>query len=97
MPEDDALALTKRVLRENGLGRGWRLNLDMSGHRLSDFPHEALYKGALAEAPFTPSAGLRMLEIQIRHPERPFRAFFEDLLTAPSDAQSRSGLGLNRA
>lgn len=66
--------------------RGWRLNLDMSGHRLADFPHAALHKGALAEATFTPSPDLWMLEIQIRHPTRPFSAFYEDLLLAPADA-----------
>ena len=57
----------------------------MSGHGLADFPHAALHKGALAETPFTPSAGLWMLEIQIRHPKRPFSAFFEDLLLEPAD------------
>ena len=66
--------------------RGWLLNLDMSGHRLADFPHAALHKGSLASAPFTPSPGLWMLEIQIRHPEKPFSAFFEDLLLEPGDA-----------
>lgn len=65
---------------------GWQLNLDMSGHRLAEFPHAAHHKGSLAEAPFTPSPGLWMLEIQIRHPVRPFSAFFEDLLLAPDDA-----------
>lgn len=64
---------------------GWQLNLDMSGHRLAEFPHSAHYMGSLAEAPFTPSPGLWMLEIQIRHPERPFSAFIEDLLLAPGD------------
>jgi hypothetical protein len=59
---------------------GWELNLDMSGHRLADFPHAVLHKGALAEAPFAPSPGLWVLEIQIRHPDRPFSAFYEDLL-----------------
>jgi Xaa-Pro aminopeptidase len=59
---------------------GWVLNLDMNGHRLSDFPHAAIFKGSLAEIDFSPSAGLWVLEIQIRHPTRPFGAFFEDLL-----------------
>jgi len=59
---------------------GWQLNLDMSGHRLADFPHAALHKGSLADAPFTPASALWVLEIQIRHPERPFSAFYEDLL-----------------
>ena len=59
---------------------GWVLNLDMNGHRISDFPHKAIFGGSLAEIDFVPSAGLWVLEIQIRHPTRPFGAFFEDLL-----------------
>jgi Xaa-Pro aminopeptidase len=66
--------------------RGWRLNLEMSGHRLAEFPHAVHHRGSLADAPFSPSPGLWMLEIQIRHPVRPFSAFFEDLLLAPGDA-----------
>jgi Xaa-Pro aminopeptidase len=69
-----------RVAVEESERRGWLLNLDMSGHRLSEFPHAAHHKGALADAPFTPSPGLWMLEIQLRHPTRPFGAFYEDLL-----------------
>jgi len=60
--------------------RGWELNLAMPGHRLSDFPHAVHYKGELATAPFKPSPGLWMLEIQIRHPGLPYSAFYEDLL-----------------
>jgi Xaa-Pro aminopeptidase len=59
---------------------GWELNLDMAGHRLSDFPHAVHHRGALLEADYAPSASLWVLEIQIRHPERPFSAFYEDLL-----------------
>jgi Xaa-Pro aminopeptidase len=59
---------------------GWELNLAMNGHRLADFPHKALHAGALAEASFTPTANLWVLEIQIRHPDLPFSAFFEDVL-----------------
>jgi Xaa-Pro aminopeptidase len=62
------------------LSLGWELNLDMSGHRLADFPHAAIHRGALAATPFAPSPGLWVLEIQIRHPELPFSAFYEDLL-----------------
>ena len=61
---------------------GWRLNLETSGHRIADFPHAALYEGALAEVPFVPTSDLWVLEIQIRHPERAFGAFYEDLLLA---------------
>ncbi len=34
---------------------------------------------------FTPSAGLWMLEIQLRHPDLPYSAFIEDLLLDPAD------------
>src|SRR5712672_1596855 len=38
--------------------RGWRLNLDLSGHRLSEFPHEAHYAGSLADAKLRPKPNL---------------------------------------
>jgi methionyl aminopeptidase len=60
--------------------RGWKLNLDLSGHRLSDYPHAAHYDGALAEVPFRPNPNLWVLEIAIAHPDRGFGAFYEDLL-----------------
>lgn len=59
---------------------GWELNLDTPGHRLADFPHKALYSGSLSAVDFPPTTGLWVLEIQIRHPERPIGAFYEDLL-----------------
>lgn len=59
---------------------GWELNLDLSGHRLGDFPHEAHYDGSLAEADIRPNPNLWVLEIAIRHPTRKFGAFYEDLL-----------------
>jgi methionyl aminopeptidase len=60
--------------------RGWVLNMDLSGHRLSDFPHSAHYDGPMAEVDITPSPGLWVLEIAIKHPIRNFGAFYEDLL-----------------
>ncbi|MEN6080196.1 M24 family metallopeptidase [Chromobacterium piscinae] len=60
--------------------RGWELNLDLSGHRLADFPHAAIHKGALADFDHAPSGLLWVLEIHIRHPSEPYGAFFEDLL-----------------
>jgi methionyl aminopeptidase len=59
---------------------GWNLNLDLSGHRLSDFPHSAHYDGPLAEVEFRPNPNLWVLEIAIIHPDRQFGAFYEDLL-----------------
>jgi methionyl aminopeptidase len=60
--------------------RGWQLNLDLSGHRLSEFPHEAHYDGSLADADLYPKPNLWVLEMAIRHPTRQFGAFYEDLL-----------------
>jgi len=59
---------------------GWTLNKDLSGHRLSDYPHSAHYDGPLAEVGFKPSPNLWVLEIAIAHPDKSFGAFYEDLL-----------------
>jgi Xaa-Pro aminopeptidase len=60
--------------------RGWLLNLDLNGHRLSDFPHSAVYGGAMSDIEFSPSSQLWVLEIHIRNQENTFGAFFEDML-----------------
>jgi len=65
---------------ETAASSGWKLNLDLSGHRLSDYPHSTHYDGALADVEFRPSPNLWVLEVAIVHPERPFGAFYEDLL-----------------
>jgi Xaa-Pro aminopeptidase len=69
-----------RFAAAQAASRGWQLDLDMAGHRIGEFPHAAIQDGTLAQADFTPSSGLWMLEIQLRHPEAPYSAFFEDLL-----------------
>jgi hypothetical protein len=69
-----------RYALEKAEAGGWRLNWQVKGHRVSDFPH-AIYKaGDLGGLETCPSSGLWILEIQIAHPTRPFGAFFEDLL-----------------
>ncbi len=66
--------------RDRAEAMGWRLNWEVKGHRVSDFPH-AIYKaGALGDLDAPPTTGLWILEIQIAHPTRPFGAFYEDLL-----------------
>ena len=60
--------------------RGWQLNPDLPGHRVSDFPHAAVHTGSLAQFEGVPSALRWILEIHLRHPELPFGAFFEDML-----------------
>jgi methionyl aminopeptidase len=76
--------LTGRALYEYATevteARGWKLNLDLSGHRLSDFPHEAIYEGPLADVDFRPKPNLWVLEMAIVHPDGSFGAFYEDLL-----------------
>jgi methionyl aminopeptidase len=59
---------------------GWVLNMSLTGHRLSDFPHSAHYDGTLSAVSIRPSPNLWILEIQVRHPTKPFGGFFEDLL-----------------
>ncbi len=70
-----------RAAAEESKSRGWLLDPLLTGHRVSDFPHAAHHDGALADAAFVPSPNLWILEIQLRHPARPFGAFYEDLLT----------------
>jgi Xaa-Pro aminopeptidase len=69
---DFAIATTEEL--------GWKLNLDLSGHRLSDFPHSAHYDGSIADVPFELHPDRWVLEIAIIHPEKTFGAFYEDLL-----------------
>ncbi|MEO6422557.1 MAG: M24 family metallopeptidase, partial [Candidatus Nitrotoga sp.] len=64
--------------------RGWVLNLDLSGHRLADFPHATTYEGSIADINFIPSRLIWVLEIHIRHPSEPYGAFFEDMLLEDS-------------
>jgi Xaa-Pro aminopeptidase len=59
---------------------GWELNMDLSGHRVSDFPHAAVYEGPMADVEFCPSRLLWVLEIHIRHPKLNYGAFFEEML-----------------
>ncbi|RDJ00391.1 aminopeptidase P family protein [Dyella solisilvae] len=60
---------------------GWRLNHEIKGHRVSDFPHSVHKAGDLGELGERPSGGLWILEIQITHPTEAYGAFYEDLLT----------------
>ncbi|MBK5540199.1 aminopeptidase P family protein [Pseudomonas sp. TH05] len=70
-----------RYAEEQASAMGWVLNLDIKGHRVSDFPHAIYRAGDLGDFDECPNVGLWILEIQIAHPTRPFGAFYEDLLT----------------
>jgi methionyl aminopeptidase len=71
---------------------GWELNLDLTGHRISAFPHRIHYDGNLSDVAFVPSELVWVLEIQIRHPTRPFGAFYEDLLLHDQGVESPSSV-----
>ena len=66
---------------ERATAMGWRLNHEIKGHRVCDFPHSIHKAGDLGDLSGRPSSGLWILEIQIAHPTEPFGAFYEDLLT----------------
>jgi len=71
---------------------GWKLTLEeANGHRLSDFPHAIYFKGGISELGFTPATHRWVLEIQIRHPERNFGAFHEDLLIEDASVDPFAG------
>lgn len=69
-----------RYAQEQATDMGWKLNLEIKGHRVSDFPHAIYRAGDLGDFADCPNVGLWILEIQIAHPTRPFGAFYEDLL-----------------
>lgn len=68
----------------------WELDWELTGHRLSEFPHKAHFDGTLSEIGFHPAEARWVLEIQIRHRHAPFGAFFEDLLLEDDQLQRQS-------
>ena len=68
------------VAIETAAGYGWNLNMDLSGHRLSDFPHSAHYDGPLAEVTFRPNPE----PVGARDRHRPPRASLRRLLRGPA-------------
>lgn len=86
--------LTRTALCGYAAGRanmvGWEVNL--SGHRLGDFPHEAHYDGSLADADIRPKPNLWLPKMEIRHPTRRFGAFYENLLLEDKSFISRCSL-----
>ncbi|WP_152223485.1 M24 family metallopeptidase [Pseudomonas sp. SCB32] len=66
--------------RDQAHAMGWLLNLDIKGNRVSDFPRAIYRAGDLGDFTDHPGRGLRILEIQIAHPHKPYGAFYEDLL-----------------
>lgn len=59
--------------------RGFETNLPDAGHLIGEFPH-LRWKSGLANYPEVPEAGCWIFEVQITHSEKPFGAFYENLL-----------------
>ncbi len=74
-----------RYADQQAKSMGWALNFDLPGHRVSDFPHAAIHTGSLADFDAMPSSMRWILEIHLRHPEKQFGAFFEDMLLEDED------------
>ncbi|QJI38278.1 M24 family metallopeptidase [Pseudomonas sp. ADAK13] len=64
----------------SALSKGWRLERNLAGHRIADFPHALFGQDKLAEVEIVPSEMVWVLEIQLCHPTLPIGAFFEDIL-----------------
>jgi Xaa-Pro aminopeptidase len=60
--------------------RGWRLNLELTGHRISEYPHKAHFEGTMSSVDIVPATDLWVLEIGLAHPTHRFGAFYEDTL-----------------
>lgn len=57
-----------------------KLNSNMYGHRLGDFPHAVHYKGKLGTLDFSPASHMWVLEIHLLDESINRGAFFEDIL-----------------
>ncbi|MBC7428687.1 MAG: (Fe-S)-binding protein, partial [Bacteriovorax sp.] len=76
--------LTGKALYEFASNEAEKLNLklnsNMYGHRVGDFPHAVHTKAKLGDIPFTPSPNLWIFEIHLIDEEIARGAFFEDVL-----------------
>jgi len=66
--------------------KGWRLERNLAGHRIADFPHALFGQEKLAELEIVPSEMVWVLEIQLCHPTEAVGAFFEDILIGQAAA-----------
>jgi Xaa-Pro aminopeptidase len=75
-PRGEALYAFARAAAQR---RNFIFNLDPAGHLIGTFPHKG-WKRGLNHFPARVEAGLWVLEIQLRHPQLPYGAFYEALL-----------------
>jgi Xaa-Pro aminopeptidase len=66
--------------QNEALTYGLKLNSNMYGHRLGDFPHALHYKGKLGTLDFSPAPHLWVLEIHLIDESINRGSFFEDIL-----------------
>ncbi|NWD66662.1 M24 family metallopeptidase [Pseudomonas gingeri] len=64
----------------SAISKGWRLERNLAGHRIADFPHALFGQEKLAELEIVPSEMVWVLEIQLCHPTEAVGGFFEDIL-----------------
>ncbi|MFS2157514.1 M24 family metallopeptidase [Pseudomonas sp. Pseusp122] len=64
----------------SAIAKGWRLERNLAGHRIADFPHALFGQDKLAELEIVPSEMVWVLEIQLCHPTEAVGGFFEDIL-----------------
>lgn len=58
---------------------GFIFHLNPAGHLIGSFPHKG-WKEGLHTYPYPVEPGYWILEVQIRHPEKPYGAFYEKVL-----------------
>jgi hypothetical protein len=58
---------------------GFVFQLQPAGHLIGSFPHLG-WKEGLNTYPYTPEPGIWILEVQMRHPDKPCGAFYEAVL-----------------
>ena len=70
-----------RFLHTEATEAGWLLHPSyVRGHRLTEFPHRLFSSKMLGEMPHPCHPHRWVLEVQIRHPQEAFGAFYEDII-----------------
>jgi hypothetical protein len=69
-----------QYLRQEAQNSGVVFNLNPGGHVIGAFPHHRAWRHALSDYPHIPQPGIWILEVQVRHPDLPYGAFYEALL-----------------
>ncbi|MGY4638908.1 M24 family metallopeptidase [Pseudomonas sp. TE24901] len=82
---------------DSARAKGWRLERNLAGHRIADFPHALFSQDKLADVEIVPSDMVWVLEIQLCHPTLPIGAFFEDILIGEPTYQRPNAMAQSHA